>query len=188
MAVPMALMAVGTALQIFGNLRANALQAESELRNARYYEDQANFVRDAMARESMLASARYEATKGAQISAALRGGADISGSVAGIIADTVAKKALELKAIKSKGELDYKLAVMRGRSSREAAAQLKDPMMNILQSATLLTKNVTANTEVGSGLFSMIGGIERPARGSSPAAIQPMDTGGTGYLGFSGEF
>ncbi len=192
MPVPMALMAIGTGLQIFGTLRANMAQAEAEIRNARYYEEQANFVKDAMFREGQIASARYEARKGAQVSAAARGGADISGSVAGIIAETVAQKALELKAIKQKGELDWKLASMRGEMSRDTAAQLRDPMNNLLQSATILTKNVSSNAEAGSALFNLLGGQERSTYTSNvnSGALTPMSTsrGDTGYLGFKGEF
>ena len=191
MAVPAVLMMAGTALQIFGTLKANYAQAEAEIRNARFYEEQASFVKDSMFREGQIASARYEARKGAQISAAAYGGAEISGSVAGIIAETVAQKALELKAIKQKGELDFKLASMRGRMSADTAAQLRDPLNNILQAATILTKNTANNAEAGSGLFSALGGQERPSSYTSniSGSVEPMSVqNGTGYLGFKGSY
>ncbi len=135
MAVPMLLMAAGTAMQVFGNMSANAAQAEAELKNARYFGEQAEFVKESMFREGVMAAQKYEAAKGRQISAVFKGGADLSGSAAGIVAETIARKSEELVAIKKKGELDYKLAKLRQRQAEETASSLKDPFNNIMQSA-----------------------------------------------------
>lgn len=161
MPVPLALMAVGTALQIFGNLQANYNQALAEEKNAEYYREQAEFVKESMFRESQLASDAYESVKGRQVSAIAKGGADLSGSAAAIVADTIAKKGEELAAIKRKGELDWKLATLRQRNSENAARELRDPVNNILQSATILTKNLSSNAEAGNMIFSSLGGKVR---------------------------
>jgi len=180
MAVPIALMAAGTALQLFGNLRANYAQAEAEAQNAAYYEDQANFVKEAMFREGEIAAVNYEARKGAQISAVFRGGADLSGSAAGIVAETIAQKSEELTAIRSKGELDFKLAKLRQRTSENAARELKDPLNNLLQGATILTKNLSANAEIGSGLFNLLGGTQRS---TAPQGAVPNSNPTSGSAG-----
>lgn len=191
MPVPFALMAAGTALQIFGNLKANYAQADAEEQNAKYYREQAEFVQDSMFREGEIAASRYEARKGQQISAIARGGADLSGSAAAIVANTIAQKADELKAIKRKGELDYNLAVLRARNSENSAKELRDPMTAILQGATILTKNLASNAEAGNMIFSSLGGSVRGNSGdvsSSPGTgitLAPKSSYGSksSYLG-----
>lgn len=170
MAIPLVLMAAGTALQIFGNLQANYNQALAEEKNAQFYKEQADFVLDSTFRESEIAKGAYEARKGQQISAIYRGGADLSGSAAAIVANTIAEKADELAAIKRKGELDYKLAILRSRNAASSAKELRDPVNNILQSATILTKNLSSNAEAGNMIFSSLGG---QVRGNSGTPASP---------------
>jgi hypothetical protein len=122
---------------MYGNYRANLAQIEAEVQNSRYYKIQADLVRTATYREAEIASSRYEARKGAQISAVFKGGADLSGSTAAIVASTIAQKADELSAIKQKGEADFILASLRQQNSNQKIADLADPTNNILQSASI---------------------------------------------------
>lgn len=141
----MALMATGAALQIWGQYSANQAQAEQERQNAAFYDEQAKFAQESALRQSALASQEYEFRKGAQFSAYAKGGVDISGSAAVVLADTLANKVNELNAIKRKGEMEVKLARMRGAQSSDQADMLSSPGYNLLQtSGTLLTLGMRA--------------------------------------------
>lgn len=140
MALPLVLMAAGTALQIAGQYRANLAQAKAELQNAEYYEDQAAFVQAATTRQSLIAERQYGQLQGAQLGAYAKGGVDISGSAASVIAETAARKIEEITAIRYKGQLDYKLAKLRAGQARETSETLSDPGYNLMQAGgTLLT-------------------------------------------------
>lgn len=147
MAVPFALMATGTALQVFGQYRANLDQAQAELENEQFYEWQANFAKQAQFRQADLASAQYEFRKGAQLSAYAKGGVDISGSAAGVVAETAAAKIAELNAIKRKGDLEYGLAIARARQSAGRAEQLQSFSYNALQAGTTVLGSAARATD-----------------------------------------
>ena len=93
MALPLFLMAAGTALQVYGQYKANMDQAEAEIQNSIFYEKQAQFALQSQFRQEALASREYEFRKGAQLSAYGKGGVDISGTAGGVVAETLAKKA-----------------------------------------------------------------------------------------------
>lgn len=147
MAVPFVLMAAGTALQVFGQYKANMDQAAAEIQNAKFYEWQANFAKEAQFRQAELASAQYEFRKGAQLSAYGKGGVDISGSAAGVIAETAAAKISELIAIKRKGDLEFNLASARARQSRGRAEQLQSLEYNLLQGGTTVLSSAAMATD-----------------------------------------
>lgn len=143
--IPLALMAVGTALQIYGQYSANQAQSEQERQNAEFYDEQAKFAREAMFRQSAIASQEYEFRKGAQFSAYAKGGVDISGSAAVVLADTLANKVEELTAIKRKGGMEVKLAHMRANQSRDQADTLSSFEYNFTQGmGSLLTYGAKA--------------------------------------------
>ncbi len=141
MPVPLILMAAGTALQVFGQMKANQDQAQAELANARFYEQQAQFSLTAMYRQEDITSRQYESRRGAQVSAYAKGNVDLSGSAAITIAETVAQKAEELQAVRAKGELDFHLARARARSAVALAGELTDPMNNLMQAGGTVLKN-----------------------------------------------
>lgn len=141
MAIPLALMAAGTALQMYGQYQANLSQARAEIINAKYYQDQADFARAAQYRQADIASRAYSARIGMQASAFAKGGVDISGSAAGMIAETAAQKVDELQAIKLKGDMEYRLAILRSRGAQTRADELTDPVNNLMQAGTILTGN-----------------------------------------------
>lgn len=162
MPVPLVLMAAGTALQIYGNLKANYDQSQAELANAKFYEDQAEFAREAQFRAEAITSRQYEARKGAQISAYAKGNVDISGSAALVIAETLAEKAEELTAIQKKGDIEFRLAMARSRMATSNAQQLVDPVNNILQAGSTLLTSAAKYKEAG-GVFS----FEKESSGGS---------------------
>lgn len=152
MALPMALLAAGTALQIFSRYQANKAQAAAEMQNAAFYQDQATFARQAGLREANLAANRYAQLQSAQVSKAAKGGVDVAaGSMAVTIGQTIADRAEELVAIKRKAELDYKLASLRGLQSGEQAATLGSDGYNIMQGATTLLTNYGSRLPAGGG-------------------------------------
>ena len=146
-AIPVALMASGTALGVIGAFYANFQRAQQESENAAYYRDQAKFANEAMLRETAIAEREYTYKLGSQVSAAARGGVDISGSISGTIASTAAQKIEELIAIRRKGGLDFKLASLRGEASQNVADTLKSGQYNILQAGQTLLTNTAASSD-----------------------------------------
>jgi len=144
MAIPLALMAAGTAVQIFGQYSANYSQAQAEIQNAQFYKEQADFAWQSSIRQANIASREYEARKGAQISAFAKGGVDMSGSAASVIADTLSARSEELMAIERKGQIEFKLARSRGRQAEGQAALLQDPIYNATQAGTTALTNYAA--------------------------------------------
>lgn len=180
MAIPFALMAAGTALQVAGQLRSNLDQAKSELQNAAFYKEQADFAWDASLREADLSRERYTQAGGAQVSAYARGGVDISGSAASVAAGTYANMANELGAIRRKGELDFKLAMARSRNAEQNAGNLKDFGYNLLQAGGTVLSNYAKSIDNGSAP-SFSGGSAKTD--SVPQSSGFAGGGSTSYLG-----
>ncbi len=149
MAIPFVLMAAGTALQVAGQYQANMAQAKAELQNADYYRAQADFVRQAQFRQADITAREYTARKGLQVSAYAKGNVDLSGSAATVVAATLAEQVEELTAIKQKGELDYKLAIMRSRQSTQQAETLSSFEYNFFQSGGTLLSGLARASDNG---------------------------------------
>jgi len=150
MAIPIALMAAGTALQIVGNYQSNISQSRAELQNARFYKEQADFASASMFRSIYLTERRFEAAKGAQISAYAKGGVDLSGSAAAMIADTVSSKIEEVNAVRLKGKMEVNLALMRSKQAQTTGEALADPMNNMIQAGSILLSNMSRAADSGS--------------------------------------
>ncbi len=181
MAVPVALMAAGTALQIFGQYQANMAQAKQELANAAFYKAQAEFAKESEFRQADIAAKEYEFRKGAQISAYAKGGVDISGSAAGVVSQTLADKVSELTAIKRKGAIEYRLAMSRSKASTSMANTLQSFEYNFLQAGgTALTAAAKASDSWPKGNTSGGGG---GGGNSYTASAHSTSSGGSGYLG-----
>ncbi len=133
MPVPAALMAAGTAIQVYGQYQVNMMQAQAEIANAQFYAVQAEYARAAQFRQAAIAGDEYAARKGAQVSGYAKGNVDISGSAASVVASTLAQGVEEQVAIRQKGELDYKLAILRSRQSIQQAETLGSLQYNLLQ-------------------------------------------------------
>jgi hypothetical protein len=147
MALPLFLMAAGTALQVYGQYKANMDQAEAEIQNSIYYEKQAQFALQSQFRQEDLAKREYEFRKGAQVSAYGKGNVDISGSAAGVVAETLAQKVEELNAIKQKGTMEFTLARSRSQQSQKQADTLRSFEYNALQAGGTILGNASRATD-----------------------------------------
>jgi hypothetical protein len=176
MALPMALLAAGTAIQIFSRYQANKAQAEAELQNAAFYQDQALFAKQAGLREANLAANRYAQLQSAQVSRAAKGGVDVAaGSMASTLAQTISDRAEELVAIKRKSELDFKLASLRGLQSAEQGNILGSPGFNLMQAGGTLLTNFGSRIPAGGG-GSTSAAKPTTSPSSSPAPTQGFGT------------
>lgn len=160
MAVPFAL--IGMGMQLAGTLMANYSQAKSELRNAKFFQEQADFAREAMFRQEDIANSNYAKLTGVQLSAYAKGGVDISGSAASVISSTMARRVEEITAIRRKGEIEYKLAYMRGRDASDKAAQLQDPFYNLLQIGAVGAKSGVFDNMNFGGKTTLLGQSSGP--------------------------
>lgn len=135
------LVAAGAALSVYSTYQANQAQARSELDNAKFYEMQAQYARDAMSREAQLARRKYSAAIGAQTGAFAKSGIMLGkGSSLGVVANTLANQMQELEAIRTKGEMEAALAMGRATQARRVSETLGSPLYNIGQAAgTALT-------------------------------------------------
>ena len=171
MAIPLALMAAGTAMQVIGNWQANMDQASAEAANAKFYEEQATFARDAMFRQLDIANSEYTAKIGAQVTGYARNSVDMSsGSVTNNIAGSLAKQTAELVAIRRKGAMEVSLARLRGTQAMDTAKTLSSTSYNLFQAGTSVFRNAAASSDTwGVGLFQPLGGGQGAA-GITPAA------------------
>jgi len=183
MAIPMALMAAGTALQVFGQYQANMAQAQAELLNAEFYGKQADFAKESEFRQSTIASNEYEMRKGAQLSAYGKGGVDISGSASMVVANTLAAKVEELNAIKLKGSLEYSLAKSRSRQSSAQAAMLQSLDYNLVQAGGTVLGNAAKATDnnPNSALGQWILGLGGSGSKKSNPGLGTPYSGGSDY-------
>jgi hypothetical protein len=152
MAVPFALMALGTGLQVIGQFSANYRQAKAQLQNAKFLDKQADFARSAMNRSMRIAEQEYATKYGQQASAYAGSGVDVSsGSASLLLANTLASSIEELAAIKKRGELDIELARSRANLNREEGRMLQSPGFNLLQAGGTFLSNYTASEGFGRG-------------------------------------
>ena len=147
MPLPLILMAAGTALQISGQLGANAAQAAAEKKNAQFYEEQAQFARLSAQRAESLSEVDWTTRYGAQVSAYAGGGVDLSGSAGLTVGGTLKMAVDDLFAIKKKGEMDMKLARLRGGQSAERANTLGSTEYNATQAGSTFLNNLASASQ-----------------------------------------
>ena len=140
---PVTLMAIGTAVQMFGQIGANFAQAQQERMNEKYYKDQAKYTIQAYQRATQLAEFDYTQRVGAQLSAYGSSGVDISGSAAITIGGTYSQLMDELWALAKKKDLEWQLATMRGNVAGDKASLLTSTGYNLVQAGTTGLKGYT---------------------------------------------
>lgn len=176
---PVTLMEVGTGLQVAGGLFGNLAQAEAERKTARFFQEQSEFARASMFRELQIADRQYAYRLGAQASAIAKGGADVgSGSAVNIQASTLAAKVEELLAIRKKGELDIKLARLRG----DNAAQTADTLSSVSYNVAKASGTVLTNLALAADSRSPSGGTASVISTGS-GGLQPVQTSYLGTIG-----
>jgi len=116
--------AVGTAVSAYGNYKANMAQSEAERANAAFYEEQAEFARQAGLREEELYKDQSEEFIGRQISQAGKGGAEMSGSALLAFGDSKLRQIKETEAIKFDSAAKVREALLKAGASRKTATSL----------------------------------------------------------------
>lgn len=151
MAVPLILMAAGTALQIGAGIRKNMEQAIQEIENSKWLAKQADFARESMFREIRRTEQEYSAKAGQQISSYAASGVDISGSAGLTVGGTLSSAFEELVAVRRKGEMDIFLASSRSNLAARNAAGLSDSGANLMQAGGTLMNNYANTNGFGQG-------------------------------------
>lgn len=137
--IPMILMAAGTVMQMGGQYAANMAQARAERRNAKFYDEQADFARIAAQRQEALAEFDWTHKIGEQVGNYAAAGVDAgSGSAALTVGGSIANALSEIWAIKKKGDIETKLARLRGVQAGETATQLGSSTYNLMQAGGTL--------------------------------------------------
>lgn len=137
---PIAAYAAGTALKIFGQIRANADQANAEIENAIWLDEQAKFAEESSHREEMIFQDQVNDFAGQQIGTFAANNVELSGSAVDLINNTFDKAQSEVEAIREQGRMNVTEAKLKAGAARQKADRLKDPMNNFLQAAgTALT-------------------------------------------------
>lgn len=173
---PITLMLAGTFLQGFAQYGANIQQAMAEAANAKFYAEQERFNIFASQRAVESVEREYGYKVGQALSTYGASGLDVgAGSAVTNIATLLADGIAEAEFTRRKGELDIKLARMRGNQSAQTAATLESPGYNLVQFGTTLLGNMTkADITLPSSSFET--SPNSYLTGSSQGS-------GTGYLG-----
>lgn len=136
MAWPLALIAAGTALQVYGNYRANMDQADAEAKNANFYREQAHNFELATQRELKIHQRESNMLFGRQVGAYASAGVKLSSGSALDVLMYSRKSAIEEDyAIQREGDSRVRLAMLRAEQADQTAASLRDPMNNAMQAA-----------------------------------------------------
>lgn len=150
MAVPQVLMAAGTTIQVLGQFGANLSQSIAERANAAFFRAQTQYAQESALRAERLAGFEYAYKIGQQVGDYAASGVDSSGSAAITIGGSLSNEIGEIAAIRRKGELDVRLARMRGTQSENNADLLGSTGFNVLQAGTSLLSNYTRSEGFGS--------------------------------------
>ena len=193
MPVPLALMAGGTALQIAGQYRANLAKARAAKANAAWYDEQAEFAAESMRRSLRLTEARYAQAFGAQSSAYAASGVDVgSGSALNVLAGTLTDMYAELDAVRKQGELNIKLARLRGRLEATEARNLSSFGTNFMQGMGTFMTNYTATQGFGRGFPNWmtpsgpVPDFQMPGSYLYSSSPSPYDAGYRSHFGYGG--
>ena len=149
MAIPLILMAAGTAIQVAGQMSQNAAQAATSKQNALFYEEQAQYARVSALRAASISEVDWTGKYGQTASAYAGGGVDLSGSAGLQLAGVLKQSVDDLWAIKTKGDLDVKLARLRGNQADDTAAMLSSTSYNALQAGTAVLNNFAKSDGFG---------------------------------------
>lgn len=156
---PVTMMLIGTGLEIAGRWGANIQQSIAEKANAQFYRDQEKFNIQAMLKDVQAAEREAGFRTGTIRTTFGASGVDVgTGSAVTNLAASIADGIAEIEYLKNKGELDIKLARMRGNQSQNAADTLGSTGYNLLQAGTTLLSNSP----------SLMGSSEKVKTGNPP--------------------
>jgi hypothetical protein len=140
-------------------------QARQEKINAKFYAEQAEFARVSALRAEKLAEFSYTAKLSQQASGYAAGGVDSSGSAAVTMGGTIANMLDEIFAIKKKGDLDVKLARMRGVAANQKADTLGSFGYNAMQAGGAVLGAYAKSEGFGKGFPSFLSPDSAPPSG-----------------------
>lgn len=169
MAVPFALMGAGTAAQIIGQYSSNWMQAQSELKNSAFYDQQAKIARDSAQQQEDNAEFSWSNRLGEQIGAYAKGGVDLSGSAANTVGGSIKNALQDFWNIKENGDMQVKLLRSRATQSKDTADLLSSPGYNLTQGFGTFLGNYTKSEGLGLGFPSWL----------KPDTLLPSNTSGT---------
>lgn len=171
MAVPLAIMAVGAGLSIYGNIKANKDQAGAIRQNLLWMQHQQAFMDRAFEREERLFKNQAEATVGTQATIAGASGLEMSGSVLDVMQSTYAAAEDEIAAMRDNASMQRMQMQFNMKQKKTEADRLSSFSYNALQSATI-GANAYAGMYPhmggggGAGVKSMGGGAPSMAGGT----------------------
>jgi hypothetical protein len=134
-AVPAVISAVGTGLNIYGNVKANRAQSDAEFQNFQYYREQGKYIEGTTKRQ--LEQFDYESTQfiGSQKAAIASSGFDIAGSPMALVTDTLEILSRERKDIEAEGAFRMREAMLKGDISLGRSKDLRSFSANFLPAA-----------------------------------------------------
>lgn len=129
-----AIMGAGLALNIMGQARADADQADAEERNAAYYREQAAYAAKVGERQQDIFDRESKILVGDQMSAFAKAGVNTQSSSL-FMAKEMLFRQEESNAIKVEADQNVRLAMLRADSAQSTADALNDPTNKFLKGA-----------------------------------------------------
>lgn len=123
MALPLILMAVGTAISAYGAIKSNQDKADAEKKNADYYAEQARYAQEIGERELALFGRKEAQLRGSLIGAYAKAGVEMTGSPLLMLESQSIQAQQQKQAIASETARRVRLAQLRGESSANLAEQ-----------------------------------------------------------------
>lgn len=133
MVAAVALFAVGTAISIFGQIEANKAQAEAEMENARWLDEQRKFAEAATEREQDIFARQADLQIGEQTAGLGASGFELSGTAIDILNESFRAASEEMAAIRLQGKMQVEEAALKAHAARANARRLNDPTSALLQ-------------------------------------------------------
>lgn len=131
-----ALMIGGTALQVYGNVKANLDQAEAEAQNAVWMREQADFMAKSTQRELGIFNRESLDQMASLENTFAKSGISMVGSAFEVQRQEELKRQNELQAISDQGKMNIKEAMLKATASDNNANKLRSFGYNALQGAT----------------------------------------------------
>ena len=179
MALPLALMAGGAALSVFGNIKANQDQAGAIRQNLLWMQHQQAFMDRAFEREERLFKNQADATIGAQATIAGASGLEMSGSVLDVMQSTYAAAEDEIAAMRDNAAMQRMQMQFNMQQKQTEANRLSSFSYNALQSATIAANSF-------SGMYPHMGGgggaVPNASGGGAPSLAGGVQRSPSSYM------
>jgi len=126
-AIGLGAQAAGAAISTKAQFDQMDAEAEAELINAKYFEDQAAYYKAASDRELDIFSRETDTALAAQKASFAKAGVDLSGSAIHVVADQTVLGELEKLALKQEGQFRANSAKIKADEAKRNAVSLLDP-------------------------------------------------------------